>query len=166
MAKGNIKVHKAAGYLNLPTERWQTEANATAILAGEPVKLKAAGSPYVIPVADGEPIIGTTTAIIGVAATDSTQTASADGFVMVYPANLPGVIWKAKGKTSTTVDTQTEINALCGDNVVLDLTSSVYTVDAAAGDGNTKGIVIVGGNPDTTEVYFKFRPSATEGAIA
>lgn len=159
-------MHKAAGYLNLPTERWQTEANATAIYAGEPVKLKAAGSPYVIPLADGEPVIGTTTQVVGVAASDSTQTASADGYVMVYPANLPGVIWKAKGKTSSTVDTQSEINALCGDNVVLDLTSSTYTVDAAAGNGATSGVQIVGGNPDTTEVYFKFRPAATEGAIA
>lgn len=166
MAKGNIKVHKAQGYLNLPTERWQTEAAATAILAGEPVKLKVAGSPYVIPVADAEPIIGTTTAVIGVAATDSTQTASADGFVMVYPAELPGVIYKAKAKTASTVDTLSELNALCGDNVVLDLTTGVYTVDAAAGDGGTKGIKIVGGNHLTQEVYFKFRPAATEGAIA
>ncbi|MEI9966178.1 MAG: hypothetical protein WDN67_00660 [Candidatus Moraniibacteriota bacterium] len=85
MAKGNIKVHKAAGYLNLPTEKWQTEANATAILAGEPVKLKAAGSPYAIPLADGEPVIGTTTQVLGIAATDSTHTASVDGFIMVYP---------------------------------------------------------------------------------
>lgn len=166
VAKGNIKVHKAAGYLNLPTEKWQTEAAATAILAGEPVKLKAAGSPYVIPVADAEPIIGTTTAIIGIAASDSTQTASADGSVTVYPAELPGVIYKAKAKTASTVDTLAELNALVGDNVVLDLTTGVYTVDAAAGDGNTKGIRIVGGNFETQEVYFKIRPAAAEGAIA
>lgn len=166
MAKGNIKVHKAAGYLNLPTEKWQTEANATAIYAGEPVKLKSAGSPYAIPLADAEPVIGTTTQVLGIAASDSTQTASADGYVMVYPANLPGVIWKAKAKTSSTVDTLSELNALCGDNVVLDLTTSTYTVDAAAGNGATNGIQIVGGNHETTEVYFKIRPAASEGAIA
>lgn len=166
MAKNNIKVHKASGYLNLPTEKWQTEAAATAIYAGEPVKLKAAGSPYVIPMADAEPVIGTTTQVIGIAATDSTQTASADGFIMVYPATLPGVIWKAKAKTASTVDTLAELNAVCGDSVPFDLTSSVYTVDVAAGNAAASGIQIIGGNHETQEVYFKIRPAATQGVIA
>lgn len=160
MSRGDIKFQDKP-YMTVPAVRWQTEAAATAIYAGEPVKLKAAGSPYVIPVADGEPVIGTTTAVIGIAATDSTHTASADGFVMVY-LPLPGIVYRARAKTTSTVDTQAEINALCGDRVVFDLTSSVYTVDAAAGDGATNGIYIVGGNPDTYEVYFTMRTSGTQ----
>jgi len=165
MAKNDITIIDQAGYNVIPTRRWQTEAAATAILAGEPVKLKALGSPYVIPVADTEPIIGTTSPIIGIAASASTQTASADGYVDVY-IPLPGVIYKAKAKTASTADTQSEINALCGDHVVFDLTTGVYTVDAAAGDGNTKGIQIVGGDPNGSYIYFTIRPAAVEGAIA
>lgn len=164
MALGNIKIQDTP-FGAMSTYRWQTEAAATAILAGEPVKLKALGSPYVIPVADTEPIIGTTTPIIGIAASSSTQTASADGYVDVYIPR-PGMIYRAKAKTASTFDTLTEVNALCGDHVVFDLTTGVYTVDAAAGDGNTKGIMIVGGNPDTQEVYFTIRPAAVEGVIA
>lgn len=163
MAKNNIKF-KDAG-VTLKTEKWQTEANATAILAGEPVKLKAAGSPYVIPLADGEPVIGTTTRVVGIAASNSTQTASADGSVLVYVLE-PGMTLKAKAKTSASVDTQSEINALCGDNKVLDLTSSVYTVDEAAANAATNGIVIIGGDPVTKELYFQFRSGALQGPIA
>ena len=165
MAKNDITIKDQAGHNVIPTRRWQTEAAATAIYAGEPVKLKASGSPYVIPVADAEPIIATTTAIIGIAASDSTHTASADGYVDVY-VPLPGVVYKAKAKTASTFDTQSEINALCGDNVVFDLTSSTYTVDAAATDGATKGIRIVGGDPNGAYVYFEIRPAAIEGAVA
>lgn len=165
MAKNDITIIDQAGHNVVPTRRWQTEAAATAILAGEPVKLKASGSPYVIPLADGEPVIATTTAVIGIAASASTHTASADGYVDVY-IPLPGVIYKAKAKTASTADTQSEINALCGDNVVLDLTSSTYTVDAAAGDGATKGVRIVGGDPNGSYIYFEFRPAAIEGAVA
>jgi len=165
MAKFNVRIVDQAGHNVIPTVKWQTEANATAILAGEPVKLKAAGSPYVIPLADAEPAIGTTTQVVGIAASDSTQTASADGSVEVY-IPLPGVVYSAKAKTASTVDTQAELDALVGDNVVFDLTGTAYTVDAAAGNAAGNGIQIVGGNPSTTEVYFTIRPSAAEGAIA
>jgi len=165
MAKFNVRIVDQAGHNVIPTVKWQTEANATAIYAGEPVKLKAAGSPYVIPLADGEPQIGTTTQVVGIAASDSTQTASADGSVEVY-IPLPGVVYSAKAKTASTVDTQAELNALCGDNVVFDLTSTTYSVDAAAGNAAGNGIQIIGGNPATTEVYFTIRPAAAQGATA
>lgn len=48
MAKGNIRVHSGTAAVKV----WQTEAAATAIYAGEPVKLKVTGSQYVIPLAD------------------------------------------------------------------------------------------------------------------
>lgn len=167
MARNDIRIHDTAGLSNVPTTLYQTEANATAILAGEPVILKIAGSPYVIPFADGDPVIGTTTQVMGIAAKDSTQTASADGVVEVYDAALcPQVVYECKAKTSTTYDTQSEINALENDRVVLDLTAGVYTVDAAAGDGATKGIQLRGGNPDLAVAYFRIRPAATEAPIA
>lgn len=159
MAKNDVKIVDLAGLNTLATVTWQTEAAATAIYAGEPVKLKAAGSPYAIPLADGEPVVGTTTAVLGIAASDSTQTASADGTVQVF-LPMPGVVYEANAKTASTVDSQSEINALCGDRVVFDLTSTSYTIDAAAGDGSTKGVYIVGGDAVKT-VKFMIRLDAT-----
>lgn len=151
--KNDIKIVGTGGHCNVPTYKWQTEAAATAIYAGEPVKLKAAGSPYVIPCADADLTLGTDVEFIGIAATDSTQTASADGSVEVY-VPLPGIIYEAKVKTASTVDTAAKVLALCGDRVVFDLTSSTYTVDAAAGDAVGNAVLIVGG--DTTKSTLRF----------
>lgn len=160
MARGDILLKDHGGANTLPTQRWLTEAAATAILAGEPVKFKSAGSPYAIPLADADLTIGTDTAMLGVAASDGTHTASADGYVDVYMP-LPGTVWRAKAKTASTFDTQSEIDALIGDRVVLDLTSSTYTVDVAAGDGANNAFYIVGGDPTNSEVWFTIRTDAT-----
>lgn len=165
MSVANVRIHDKAGYNVVPTWKWQTEAGATDIKAGEPVKLKAAGSPYVIPLADNEPVIGTTTQVVGIAAANSTHTASADGSVEVY-IPLPGVVYAAKATTAANFDTQSEIDALVGDTVLFDLVSSVYTVDENAGNTATSGLQIVGGDYGRAEVYFIIRPAATEGAVA
>lgn len=159
MAQSDIKIVRTAGG-NVPTYRWQTEAAATDILAGEPVKLKAAGSPYVIPLADGDSTIGTDTSTVGVAASNSTHTATADGYIDVY-VPLPGIVYEAKAKTAASVDTQAEIDALVGDRKVFDLTSSTYTVDEAAADAAANSIIIVGGDPDRQTLEFIIRANAT-----
>lgn len=162
MAKGNVRIRKGS-----PAVRtWQSEAAATDILAGEPVKLKSAGSPYVIPLADNEPVIGTTTQMIGIAKSNSTHTAAADGSLEVYMLDEGDIELACKATTAANFDTQSEVNALVGDRVLFDLISSEYTVDENAGDGATSGIQIVGGNPDTAEVYVKVRPGALEGPVA
>lgn len=166
MATNNIKVIDVGGLNTLPTQTFQTEANATAINVGEPVKFKTAGSRYVIPVADTEPVIGTTVAVVGIAKSASTQTASTDGVVEVFLVDSKTVL-RAKAKSSTAADTAAEILALAGKRVVLDLTTGVYTVDTAAADAAANGVILTGtGNPDTSEVDFKFRSSALEGPIA
>ena len=155
----DIKILRTAGG-DVPTYRWQTDAGDSAIEAGDPVKLKAAGSPYVIGLADGDTTIGTDTSIVGVAASDSTHTASADGYVDVYMP-LPGVVYEAKAKAAAGVDTQAEIDALCGDRKVIDLTDGVYTVDGAAADAAANGIVIVGGDPEKKTLHFLIRANGT-----
>lgn len=161
MAKANVLLHKG----DVSIEVWQTEAGATAILAGEPVKLKVAGSPYVIPLADNEPVIGTTTQVIGIAASDSTQTASADGQIAVYVPDGE-CEWEVAPTTSTNADTQSEINALVGDRVLFDLVAGVYTLDENAGDTATSGLQITGGDATRGKMYFKIRPAALEGPVA
>lgn len=161
MSAGNVQILYGGALSTNPTRRYQTEANATAINFGEPVKLKSAGSQYVIPLADAEPVIGTTTAMIGIAASNSTQTASADGVVDVFEI-LPGITYLAAPKTAASIDTQAEYNALVGDPVLFDLTSGVYTVDTDA-TATTSGLVIV--DLDITKypgkVAFQIRESAS-----
>ena len=155
----DIRIARTAGG-NVPTYRWQTDAGDAAIKAGDPVKLKAAGSPYVIGLADGDHTIGTDTSIVGVAASDSTHTASADGVIDVY-IPLPGIVWKAKATTAANVDTQAEINALVGDRVTVDYSSTTYTIDENATDAASSAFIIVGGDPDTQELEFIIRSTAT-----
>ena len=158
MAKRDIKLKTAGNDRSVVS--YQTEAGATAIKAGEPVKLKAAGSPYVIPLATAEPVIGTTSAVIGIANSDSSHTASADGIVDVFIPQ-PSHVFRCKATTAGNVAA-----TLVGDNVTLTLGSGVYSVNEDEGNAVDHGLQIVGVNTDTDEIYFTFRPGALEGAIA
>lgn len=160
MSKNDITIKDVSGHNVLPTIRCQTEAGATAINQGEPVKFKALGSQFVIPLADADGVIGTMTPIVGIAATDSTHTASANGVVDVY-IPLPGVIYEIKAKSAASADTQSEINALVNDRAIIDLTSGVYTLDATGTDVATAPFLIVGGNPEKSTLYVMIRTGAT-----
>jgi len=161
MSQFNVTFREGSTFSAPAMAKYQTEAAATAIKFGEPVKLKSAGSRYVIPLADAEPVIGTTTAVAGIAATDSTQTASADGIVWVFKP-LAGVVYLADAKSASAIDTQAKYDALVGNPVLFDLTSSVYTVDTAV-TAATSGLVIV--NSDISrypgKVAFTLRSSGT-----
>lgn len=166
MAVNDITIRDVGGKNTVATMVWQTEANATAILPGEPVKNKSTGSPYAIPVADGEPVIGTLAVpFLGIAKSASTQTATADGTVEVYMID-PNVVLRAKAKTASTADTQSEINALCGNGTVFDLTAGVYTIDAAAAHANANGLIVVGGDPNGSYIDFVVRASTIEGPVS
>ena len=160
MAKGDIRIYNPGGHTDVPTLKWQTDAAATDIYAGEPVKLTGAGSPYATPLVDGDLTIGTDTQMIGIAASDSTHTSTADGFVEVYMP-LPGTVWAMKATTVANVDTAAEILALCGDRVVMNLTSSTYTLDENAGDSATSAFYIIGGDYRDGTMYFTIRTDAT-----
>jgi hypothetical protein len=155
----NIEIARTAGG-NVPTYRWQTDAGDAAIKAGDPVKLKAAGSPYVIGLVDGDHTIGTDTSIVGVAASASTHTASVDGFVDVY-VPLPGIVYSMKATTPANVDTAAEILALCGDRKSMDLTGTTYTMDEDSADAAANAFVIVGGDHVKKTLEFIIRANAT-----
>lgn len=123
------------------TTKFQVEASSTTIEVGTPLKLASAGSPYVIGLADAEPVIGTTTAFVGFAAAESTNTASADGEVEVFMP-LPGVVYLADPKSTTAIDTQAEYDALVNNQVLFDLTTGVYTVDESTAHNANNGLVI------------------------
>ncbi len=109
--------------------------------------------------ADGAGIV-TAQRFVGLGKDVSTETASAAGIVNTW-APVPGMIYRGSPKTANAVDTQSEINALMGKKVLLDLTSTNWTVDTAATDALVNCIVIVGGIPANDEVLFIYSPKGT-----
>lgn len=114
-------------------------AGADTIYPGEPVA-RALGAAVVTALADAKPVVATDY-LEGIATSTSTQTASAAGVVNVRPL-VDNEIYIAKAKLNTTVDTQAEYDAIVGDRLLFDLTSGTYTVDVAAGDSATAGLVV------------------------
>jgi hypothetical protein len=156
----DLRIVKTIGAETPVAQVWQTEAAAAAIKPGEPVKLKEAGSKYVIPFADGDLTIGTSTAMVGVAKSASTQTATADGEIEVH-LPLPGTVFAINPKVPGAADTEAKIKALQGAAYEIDLTSTKFTLDTAAGHNANHAFVVVGGNPELDELHVIVRQSGT-----
>ena len=137
MALGNITILDQSTMAGIGARPQQVQANSTTIYAGEPVA-KALGAQYVTAMATNKPVVGTDY-LAGVAATTSTQTATADGVVSVYPI-VPGVQYLIAPNAPASWDTQAEYDALVGDRVLLNLTTGVYTILAT--DSATNGCVV------------------------
>lgn len=136
---------------------------AATIAAGTPTKGAdaAAASPWtgaVVPMVDGDG--STSQRFTGIAYSTSTDTASAAGEVSLW-LPLPGYVYGCKAKTSSTADTAAEVQALYGKRVVFDLTSSLWSVDAAAADAVANCVVIVGGDYRTTQLSFMYAHKGT-----
>jgi hypothetical protein len=132
-----------------PQARIVASGAVASIVPGVPTKQGSNGAVAVM--ADGE---GTTSErFTGLAKDTSTDTAAAAGVVNVFMP-FPGLIYEGFAKTSTAADTQAEIDALVGKRVVFDLTSTDWTVDTAAADGATNGVVIMGGSYQAATIFF------------
>jgi len=128
---------------------------------GVPTKSSdAAGSAtgVVAAMADGEG--STSQNFTGIAKSVSTDTAAAAGRVTTWMP-LPGIVYAGKAKTASTADTQAEVDALRRKRVVFDLTTSVWTIDAAATDAVANCVVIIGGDYRTQTLDFVYRPSGS-----
>lgn len=121
---------------------------AASIDRGTPTK---ESSTNVAIMADGN---GTTSEqFAGLAKSVSTDTAAVAGTVQLYMP-LPGLVYVGSPKVAGAADTEAEILALCGKRIVLDLTSSDWTVDTAASDDIGNAVVIVGGEAGADKVHF------------
>lgn len=134
-------------------------ATPTVINAGEPVA-RALGAVTVTPCATSAGQVGTDY-IVGIAATTSTNTATAVGTVNVIPLNS-NTVWLIKPKTATSWDTQAEYDALVGKRMTIDLTSSSYTLNAtdAAGNGCVVAPLDISKYPG--KVAFRFRAALSD----
>jgi len=133
------------------------------IAAGTPTKAAdaAAASPWtgaVVPMVDGDG--DTADRFTGLAKSTSTETASVAGEVTLW-LPLPGYNYACKAKTASTADTAAEVQALFGKRVVFDLTSSLWSVDAAAADAVANCVTIIGGDYQTQTLWFNYAPKGT-----
>ena len=164
MAKLDVTVVKNP-YNCQPTMTCQvddyTTSSSTQILAGEPVKLSAAGGNVVVKLATGEPAIGTDI-VFGIAASDDTATATANGTVEVL-LPLPGIIYRCKAHTPANL-----AEGIRYDTVCFDLSAGgVYTVDEDEGtDEDVHGLRIVDFDATNGTVDFEIKINATRyGAL-
>ncbi len=97
-------------------------ASGTPILAGEPVQ-RDLGGVAVYPALTSMPVVGTNY-FAGIAATDSTNTATVAGVVYVNPLNSNSTLLISP-KVPTSWDTQAEYDALVGKRVLLDNSTTV-----------------------------------------
>lgn len=155
--------------LNETDPRFSTQPSLVAaggvatIQAGTPTKGAdaTAASPWtgaVVPMVDAD---GTSSQrFTGICKTSSNETASVAGSTVLW-LPLPGYVYATKAKTSTTADTAAEVTALFGKRVIFDLTSSLWSVDAAAADAAVNMVTIVGGDYQTQTLYFTYKITGT-----
>lgn len=121
-------------------------AAGTPIYAGEPVQVDLAGT-VVYPAITNTPVVGTSY-YAGIAATNSTNTASVAGTVDVNPISAADVLL-GNPDVAASWDTQTEYDALVGHRVLIKNsvsvtgtpTSGTYTI--LASDSADNGCVVV-----------------------
>lgn len=138
MAIGDIIALDEAQFGRIGSRKWAVAASSTTIKPGEPV-VRALGGAVVTPMATNKPVVGTDY-VVGIAASTSTNTASAAGTVEVVPLQS-GQVYLISPNSAAAWDTQAEYDALVGDRVLIDLTSTSYTI--LASDSATYGCVIM-----------------------
>lgn len=143
-------------------------AAGTPIYAGEPVQIRAVGGIVVEPSLTSTPTCSTTAGVeglfVGVAATNSTNTATAAGTVTVVPQSS-AITYLANPDVAATWDTQAEYDALVGKRVLLKNsvtvsstpTSGTYTI--LASDSANNGCTVQAMNilEHPAKVAFAFR---------
>jgi hypothetical protein len=137
---GDITIYDTGSVGTPAAKRFVVASSATTIKAGEPVAKPLGNSTgnVVAPMATNKPVVGTDF-LAGIASSTSTNTASAAGIVDVLVIDGETTYLIAPN-APTSWDTQAEYDALVGARVLLDLTTSVYTI--LASDSATNGCVV------------------------
>ena len=161
MARNDVVMYSDGGTAYPGDRKFAVAAGATQIYKGDPV-LKALGTSgnVVTILTDGLPQSSAADLTAGIAASDSTQTASVAGTVEVTKLD-PTVTWLCAPTTAASWDTQAEYDALVGSRVTFQLSGGVYTVNAT--DNAAYGLVVepldIVAYPG--KVRFSIRPAAT-----
>lgn len=155
--------------LNESTEKWASvpvlvaSGGVATIQSGTPTKgtdaTAASWTGAIIPMVDGD---GTASnaRFTGICKTSSNETASVAGTAVVW-LPFPGMVYACKSKSLTDTNTAAKILALFGKRSVFDLTSSLWSVDISAADAAANMLVVVGGDPLTSTLWFVYKNTGT-----
>lgn len=161
MALGDITPASEPSISALASRSYQVVLGGSppAINAGEPVS-KVLGSQYVIIMPNAKPVVADANTV-GVSATTSTETSSADGSVQVIPVSSTQT-WSVSPQTAATygvgtTPNQTTYNALVGARVVFQVTTGTWKILSTDSSGN--GLVIEASDvtKNLGKVNFSFR---------
>ena len=130
MARGDLTVLGQASTKGTGARLYNVAAG-TAILAGEPVFVPALASVAVQPAPTSFPD-ASTHLMVGVAATDSTNTASAAGTVNVVEVD-PQTVYLISPNDATAWDTQAEYDALVGKRVLINNSATIGATPSNSG---------------------------------
>lgn len=171
MASGDLTLLENSSSNGGRGARLYNVAAGTPIYAGDPVQNLVVGAVAVMPNLTSTPVVGTSGVeglFVGVAATNSTNTATAAGTVLVTPTNS-GLTYLGNPATAASWDTQAEYDALVGKRVLLQNsvsvtgtpTSGTYTV--LASDSAANGCVVqamnIAEHPGKVAIAFRTRTS-------
>jgi len=167
-SRGDYRIDEQASIVRKALTEDRTTSSLTRVIyAGEPVQIgtdsttPAAGAPYMIPLTNGKPVIGTDY-FAGVPVNDSDDTSAADGEITIALAIPSLTVMTAKGSTPANIDTQSELDAYLFDSVNANVAALVYTINEDEGvDDNVHGFVLIGGNYVTKEMDFTVKPLAS-----
>lgn len=155
MATGDFVPFEASGTKTPGAMQYAVASGTTAsIKAGEPVQ-KLAGAAYATLASNNFPTA--TLRHVGIAASNSNETTTADGTVTVLPS-LPGQFFLGNPKVAATWNTQAKYNALVGSRVLIDLTTGTFTLLAADGAGNGAVIEYLDLTRYLGKICFSFSP--------
>lgn len=135
------------------SDEFRVAASATRMRVGEPLEFNGtytsgvASANTVVQAADATPVIATDN-FVGIsgqdAAVDSAGTVTAQKIQVRVPiAHFTRI--RGKAKTSTNIDTDTELLGVLWDLVLFDLTSSEFTIDETAA-ADTSALIVRNGN--------------------
>lgn len=168
MASGDLQFLEQGSASGGRGARLYNVAAGTPINAGEPVQIRAVGGIVVEPSLTSTPITSVSAGVeglfVGVAATNSTNTTTAAGTVLVVPTS-PYITFLANPDTAASWDTQAEYDALVGKRVVLKNsvsvsstpTSGTYTILASDSANNGCTIQAMSVLEHPGKVAFAFR---------
>lgn len=144
-------------------------ASGTPILAGEPVQIRAVGNVVVEPSLTSTPVVSNSAGVeglfVGVAQTNSTNTATAAGVVYVLPTSSD-TTWLIAPTVPSSWDTQAEYDALVGKRVTLNNSTTPsataqnigsYTVNASdsANNGVSIQAISIANYPGKVAIAFR-----------
>ncbi len=138
MALNDITFKDPAQFGTAGTKKFPVNAGTNTIKPGEPVYV-VLGNETVWQLPTNKPVVSTDF-LVGIAASTSTNTSTLSGSVEVFPITS-NVVYLIAPNSTTTFDTQGEYDALVGTRVLLDCTTSTWTI--LASDNSTYGCVIM-----------------------